>query len=70
MAQVVQPDRWQPRRPGQLPEDAGEPVRGHRVAAGAGEHVAAVVVLLAERGAFGLLGGLVLAQDGNGRPVQ
>jgi hypothetical protein len=44
VSKVVQPDRGQPGFFGQGPEVAGEPVRGERVAAEAGEDVAAVVV--------------------------
>jgi hypothetical protein len=68
--QVVQPYRRQPGFVRQAAEGSREPVRGHRVAVEAGEHVPAVVVAVAERGALGLLGCFVGAQRCDGGPVQ
>jgi hypothetical protein len=64
VAQVMQPDRRQPGGLGEDAEVAGEPVGGQRVAAEAGEDVAAVMV------AGLVLAGAVGAQRGDGGVVQ
>src|SRR3569833_1162433 len=66
----MESDWWHVRNTAQLLEDAGEPVRRHRIADEAGEDVAAVLIGLSRRHAFGFLPGAVLAQRGDRGAIQ
>jgi len=69
VAEVVEPTGGRPGLGRQLPEAAGQPVGGHRVALDAG-HVPAVVIAGSRGRALGFPGGAVPTQHGDGGAVE